>query len=406
MSSAAPASASASAATAPVPLAVPDGVLDRLRAALEAEAGTLVDLSHALHADPETAWHEHRSVRRIGQVLTAGGFTVEAGVAELPTAFTARAGRDRARTHIGLVAEYDALPGLGHACGHNVIAAAAVGAALALREVLDELDLRVTVVGTPAEEGGGGKLPLLDAGVFDGLDAAMMIHPGTEDRAWAAPFAVAHFDVTYVGRASHAAAYPTLGINAADAFVIAQTAIGLLRQQLPEDTRVHGIVTEAGTAPNAIPGRATGSWYVRARSLEQLEELYAAVCRCFEAGALATGCAVEIEETSGRYADLVNDEELLATFCAATAGTGRALDPADRARTGMNTASTDMGNVSHVVRAIHPYLGIDSLPAVNHQAEFADAAVTPAADRAILDGALGMAGTAAALAASRRRRTL
>lgn len=389
------------AADAPAPLAVPDGVLERLRAAVEAEASVLTGLSHALHADPETKWQEHRAVRRIGQTLEAGGFTVRTGTAGLPTAFTAAAGRLGAHTHVGLVAEYDALPGLGHACGHNIIAAAAVGAGLALRDLLDELDLRITVVGTPGEEGGGGKLPLLEAGVFADMDAAMMIHPGPEDRAWAAPFAVAHFDVTYHGRASHAAAYPTLGINAADAFVVAQTAIGLLRQQLPGDTRVHGIVTEAGTAPNAIPGLAKGSWYARARSLDELEELYGAVRRCFEAGALATGCALEISETSGRYADLVNDEELLATFCQVAGGTGRALDPRDRTRTGMNTASTDMGNVSHVVRAIHPYLGIDSAPAVNHQAEFADAAVTPAADRAILDGALGLAGTAAALAASR-----
>jgi metal-dependent amidase/aminoacylase/carboxypeptidase family protein len=238
--------------------------------------------------------------------------------------------------------------------------------------------------------------------VFAGLDAAMMIHPGPEDRAWARPFAVAHFDVRYTGKSAHAAAYPWLGVNAADAFVVAQTAIGLLRQQLREDTRVHGIVTEAGTAPNAIPGSAAGRWYVRAGTLDQLDEIAGRVSRCFEAGALATGCTLEITETTARYADFRNDEALLRTFAAHSARLGRDLRAHDASRAGMNAASTDMGNVSHVVPSIHPYLSIGSLPAVNHQPEFADAAVTPAADQAILDGATALACTAAALAWSRR----
>ncbi|MGO3153507.1 MAG: M20 family metallopeptidase [Galactobacter sp.] len=375
--------------------------LQRIRAIVESQADTLFALAKDLYEHPETAWNEVRSSAAVAAPLAEAGFQVSTGVADLPTAFTATAGPEDAATRVGIVAEYDSLPGLGHACGHNLISAAAVGAALGAEPLLQEAGLQLSVIGTPAEEGGGGKIPMIEAGVFDGLDAAMMIHPGPDDRAWAAPFAVAHFDVTYKGKATHAAAYPWLGVNAADAFTVAQVAIGLLRQQLPAGTRVHGIVTGAGTAPNAIPDTATGKWYVRADSLDELETLYQRVVACFEAGATATGCELTIEETSGRYADFITDEELLATFVDASAQLGRDLHPEDRSRTGMNSASTDMGNVSYVVPAIHPYLGIDSAPAVNHQAEFADATMTDAARRAVLDGAVALAATAVSLARAR-----
>ncbi|MGO1319314.1 MAG: M20 family metallopeptidase [Galactobacter sp.] len=385
--------------TTPAPLDPAD--LQRIRATVESQADLLYALAQDLYEHPETAWTEVRSSAAVAAPLADAGFRVVAGVADLPTAFTATAGPADAATRVGIVAEYDSLPGLGHACGHNLISAAAVGAALGAVPLLEEAGLSLSVIGTPAEEGGGGKIPMIEAGVFDGLDAAMMIHPGPDDRAWAAPFAVAHFDVTYKGKATHAAAYPWLGVNAADAFTVAQVAIGLLRQQLPSGTRVHGIVTSAGTAPNAIPETATGKWYVRADSLDELETLYQRVVACFEAGATATGCELRIEETSGRYADFVTDEELLATFVDASAQLGRDLHPEDRTRTGMNSASTDMGNVSYVVPAIHPYLGIDSAPAVNHQAEFADATMTDAARRAVVDGAVALAATAVSLARAR-----
>ena len=360
-------------------------------ARVEAARGRILGVSHALHACPEPGWQEHRSVALIGEALTRAGLELEAGTAGLPTAFTAGAGSGE--RVVALVAEYDALAGLGHACGHNVIAAAAVGAALALAPVADELGITVRVLGTPAEEGGGGKIVMLEQGVFDDVDLALMIHPGPADSAYARPRAVAHFDVEYTGHEAHAAAYPQLGVNAADAFTVAQVAIGLLRQQLPDDVRVHGMVREAGTAPNAIPGSAIGSWYVRAADLEQLDALFPRIAACFEAGALATGCAMRITETSGRYAEFRNDERLLAAFVANAAALGRDMDADELRPGGMNTASTDMGNVSRVVRAIHPYLGINSLPAVNHQAAFADAAATPAADRAALDGAILLAQT-------------
>ncbi|GAB3849032.1 M20 family metallopeptidase [Nesterenkonia populi] len=352
----------------------------------------LLGLSHDLHAHPEIRWEEHRSVEAITELLAQHSFSIQRTLGGLPTAFRARAGSGSRR--IALIAEYDALEGLGHACGHNIIASASVGAALALAPLAARLDAQIEVVGTPAEEGGGGKIYLLDQGVFDGLDAAMMIHPGPDDALWARPFAVSHFDVQYSGRAAHAAAYPERGVNAADAMTVAQVAIGLLRQQLPSSVRVHGIVRNAGTAPNAIPEHAAASWYVRASGLEELDAAFDQVRACFEAGAMATGCKLTLTETSPRYSEFDNDAELADCFRANAERLGRDMDPSEKNRRGINMASTDMGNVSQRTRAIHPYLSIGSLPAVNHQKEFAAAAVTPAADRAVLDGATILASTA------------
>lgn len=364
----------------------------RIDETVAANRDALVAVSRHLHENPEIRWQEHASVTYLAEQLRVSGFEVEIGAGGLETAFVARRGTG-SRT-VAFVAEYDALEGLGHACGHNVIAASALGAGIALAEVAEHLDATVLVVGTPAEEGGGGKIPMVDAGVFDDVEFAMMIHPGPADNAYARPFAVAHFDVEYTGFAAHAAAYPHLGRNASDAFLIGQTAIGLLRQQLPQTVRVHGIVREAGTAPNAIPDRARGSWYVRASSMGELEATFERVARCFEAGAIATGCSWQLTETSPRYDVFRNDEPLIAAFAANAAERGRDMDLAEAGAGGMNTASTDMGNVSQRVRAIHPYLSIDSLPAVNHQAEFADASITEAADRALVDGAILLAQTA------------
>ncbi|MCR2764264.1 M20 family metallopeptidase [Microbacterium sp. zg.B48] len=351
-----------------------------------ARGESLIALSHTVHALAEPAWVEHESSALLQRWLAGEGFAVEAGQAGLPTAFVASRPGDG--PHIAFMAEYDALVGLGHACGHNIIAAAACGAAAALAAVAPHL--RVSVIGTPAEEGGGGKILMKDAGVFDDVDFGLMIHPGPTNFLYARPYAVAHLRIAYRGRGSHAAAYPERGRNAADAFIVAQVAIGLLRQQLPDATRVHGIVTEAGTAANAIPESSVGNWYVRGRTLEELGPLVERVLDCFRAGALATGCELEVRETSPRYAEFRNDEPMAAAFDRNARALGRTFD---RGTSGMNTASTDMGNVSQLVRAIHPYIGIDT-DAVNHQAQFADAAVTQNADRAVLDGAILLAQTA------------
>ncbi|WP_295121927.1 M20 family metallopeptidase [uncultured Leifsonia sp.] len=362
---------------------------ERVRELVDGDLPRLVALSEALHADPETAWDEHRSAARLCDALADRGLAVTPRYLGFETAFLATAGSGPVR--IGVCAEYDALPGLGHACGHNLIAAIAVGVASALAPVADRLGITLEVYGTPAEEGGGGKIELLDRGAFAGLDLAVMAHPGPVDVAEARPFAVAHTHVRYDGKAAHAGAYPEEGVNANDAFVVAQVAIGLLRQQLPHSARVHGIQTVGGQAPNAIPDRTEGRWYVRAETLAELAGIEEKVNRCFEAGALASGAALTITPESKPYSEFRNDERALAFYRANAGALGRVFDTSGSGA--MNRASTDMGNVSQVVPAIHPYIGVNSLPATNHQPEFAAACVGPHAEKALRDAAVALAQT-------------
>jgi len=375
----------------------------RARTAAQDRAATLIELSHHIHATPELAFQEFKSSRLVADALTRCGFDVAMGACGLPTAFTAQ--RGSGSLHVGICAEYDALPGIGHACGHNVIAAASVGAAIALAEVADDLDRTVHVLGTPAEEDGGGKILMLEQGAFDGLHFAMMVHPAPFDVAAPRLIAASTFDVRYRGRAAHASAFPELGVNAADALTVAQVAIGLLRQHLPSDDRVHGIVTHGGEAPNIVPAQTAARFTIRSATAEQLETLRARIVPCFEAGALATGASLEIESGSRPYAEVVHDRELATLYRRHAVGLGRTFvdsGPAvERA-----AASTDMGNVSRALPSLHPLIGIDSFPAVNHQPEFTAHCVRPPADRAIVDGAIAMALTAidAATTASIRTR--
>lgn len=368
-----------------------DAAKKRAADTVAGDAERLIRLSEQLHAHPETAWQEHRSARWVAESLEEAGFTITPAYLGLDTAFLATSGSGPFR--LGLCAEYDALPGLGHACGHNLIAAITAGAARALAPLADAAGLTIEVYGTPAEEGGGGKIELLERGAFAGLDLAMMAHPAPVDVAEAEPFAVSHSHVSFQGKASHAAAYPEQGVNAADAFTIAQVAIGLLRQQLPHTVRVHGVLTNGGEAPNAIPARTEGRWYVRAEDSEQLAETEQKVWRCFEAGALATGSSLEITPESKPYAEFRTYRPALDAYVRNAEELGRTFgrDPVARR---MNRASTDMGNVSQLVPAIHPYVGIGSLPALNHQPEFAAHCVGGDAEKALLDAATALAWTA------------
>lgn len=357
----------------------------------------IVALSNRLHADPELGWQEYRSSAAVAAVLAAHGFEVEQPYLGLDTAFRARFGSGEFT--VGFLAEYDALPGLGHACGHNLISAMSVGGALGLAAVADDLGVSVEVIGTPAEEGGGGKIELLDRGAFRNLDFALMAHPAPVDVAEARPFAVAHWHVQFDGKAAHAAAYPERGVNANDAFLIAQLAISLLRQQLPASVRVHGVQTRGGEAPNAIPERTEGRWYVRAETMDQLLELEEKVLKCFEAGALATGAKLTVTPESARYAEMRTDEPALELYRANAVALGRDFNVSPEAAT-MNRASTDMGNVSQVVNAIHPYIGVGGT-ASNHQLEFAAACVGETAEQTLRDGALALAWTALDVALAR-----
>jgi len=368
------------------------------RARFEHAREQLVALSHRIHARPELAFEEEHAATACAEVLDAAGFQVTRGVCDLPTAFVARAGSGP--LHVAFCAEYDSLPGIGHACGHNIIAAASLGAGIAAARVADDVGLTVTVIGTPAEESGGGKILLLERGAFAGVHAAMMVHPAPVDAVEPTMLAWSHFTVHYTGRAAHASAFPELGVNAADALTIAQTAIGLLRQHIRQTDRVHGIVTDGGDAPNIVPAHAAASYVVRARTVPDLDEIRAKVLRCFEAGSLATGASLEIRPIGPNYADVVHDGALAAVYRRNAEALGRSF-PDLRALLERAPGSTDMGTISHALPSIHPIIGIDSLPAVNHQPEFAGHCVTPAADRAIADGAVALAWTAIDVARDR-----
>lgn len=354
---------------------------------IEQARGELLALSHAIHGFSETAFDEVRSAARVAEALDRAGFSVETGYAGIPTAVRAVAGSGPLR--VVICAEYDALPGIGHACGHNVISAAAVGAGLGLAEVAGDIGLEVTVLGTPAEEAGGGKVLLLEAGAFDSAHAAMMVHPAPFDVAAPPVVAIEWLEVSYKGKEAHASAFPEQGVNAADALVVAQVAIGLLRQHLNSTDRVHGIVTEAGTAANIIPALGKASYMVRTPHVDQLEALRRRVEACFQAGALATGAELTLDRPNPPYSHLEHHGGLAKRYRRNAERLGRSFYDGP-----VPPVSTDMGNVSLEVPTIHPFIGIESLPAVNHQPGFTDAAARPPADQAVVDGAVAMAWTA------------
>jgi amidohydrolase len=351
----------------------------------------LVALSHSVHSTPELCFEENRSAHAVADALRAGGLTVDEGVYDLPTALESRSGEGD--LVIAICAEYDALPEVGHACGHNIIAASAVGAGLALAAVADQIGLQVRVLGTPAEEGGGGKIFMLERGAFNGVHAAMMIHPWPVERLTGACLAVAHFDVHFGGKEAHASAAPWEGVNALDAMTIAQVSLGLLRQQLPPGDQVHGVITRGGSAANVIPAAVTGRYMARSRTIDGLRALEPRIRACFEAGALATGCTVTYEKLSPDYSHMEADPDLVAAYRTNAQSLGRTFE-ADDADAPLPTFSTDMANISLAVPTIHPLVGIETGGAVNHQHEFAAACITASADAAVRDGALALAWTA------------
>ncbi len=364
---------------------------DAAAAVVDRHLDQLVSLSHSVHSTPELCFHETASAHAVAESMRAGGLQVHEGVYDLPTALESRAGDGE--LVVAVCAEYDALPGVGHACGHNIIAATAVGAGLALAAVADELGLTVRVLGTPAEEGGGGKVLMLERGAFAGVHAAMMVHPWPTERLTGTCLAVAHYDVSYSGREAHASAAPWQGVNAQDALTVAQVAIALLRQQLPPGDQVHGVVTQSPGAANVIPAAVTARYMVRSPTARGLAALRPRVDACFEAGALATGCSVRYEELSPVYSHMEADPVLLQAYRANAEALGRHFE-ADDDGAPPPTFSTDMANVSLAVPTIHPLIGIETHGAVNHQHEFAAACITPSADAAVRDGAVALAWTA------------
>jgi amidohydrolase len=376
--------------------------VDRKQTAAErfyAVESELIEISHWMYENPEIAFEEFNTSSRLVDFLRGHGFEVEFPSFGLDTAFAARAGQSG--PEVVICAEYDALPEVGHACGHNIIAAAALGAGVALLDAADELGFQIRVQGTPAEEAYGGKVDLITKGAFAGVALSMMIHPSPADTVDPNFLGVAHLDVEFTGKESHAAFAPQLGINALDAAVQAYVNVSTLRQALYPTDKVHGVIEYGGGAPNVIPAYTRMSWYVRAATKERLDTVYEKVVACFAAAAAATGCSYEITERGHTYSDLISDPLLVSLYLRNSEALGRPmgrgadLDPS-------SAGSTDMGNVSHEVPSIHPMIGIKSDPWVNHQKEFAAATILPPGDAAIRDGALAMAYTVIDVATGNR----
>jgi len=366
-----------------------DGLKARACAAIDEQAGALVALSLRIHDHPELAFEETQATAWLAEYLRGRRFDVTAGIAGLPTAFRAVAGAGSPA--VAILAEYDALPGIGHGCGHNIIATAAAGAGAGVRAVIDELGGSVVVIGTPAEEVYAGKAIMIRAGAFDGLDAAIMTHPGTRDTVIAKALACAELKVEYHGREAHAAAQPERGVNALEAMIIAYNAINSLRQHIRRTARVHGVITDGGEAPNIVPGHSAASFLVRAEDDVYLEELKRRVADCFEAGAKATGARLELTWNEHQYSAMNTNAVIGRAHRKNLAALGRDVPEVEVARP---MGSTDMGNVSKVVPAIHPSIAIAPGDVNSHSPEFAVYAASDSGKRAVIDGAKALAMTA------------
>jgi amidohydrolase len=369
-----------------------DDALARIDANLEQERAALLDLSHRIHAHPEVRFEEVQAAAWLTEALEERGFEVARGVGGLPTAFRARMeGRGPGPT-VAVLSEYDALPGLGHACGHNVIATMGVGAGFALAPLMSELDGTLLVLGTPAEEGGGGKVTMLEAGAFDGVDAAIMIHPYKSSHPSMGTLAATRWDVSFRGVPAHAAMAPHLGRNALDAVRLAFAGIDALRQQVRDDVRIHAIVTDGGAAANIIP--ETAAMNAIARSMDGaylFDELVPRLEDVFRGAAMMTGTEVEITPSALPYREIAPNAPLEEAFTRHATRRGRTVTPYDMAD---GTGSTDMGNVSQVVPGLHGMLDIDDA-ALPHTEAFEVAAGSPRGDATVIDGAAVLAGVAA-----------
>jgi amidohydrolase len=370
----------------------PEALRDRVRAEVEGTADELVALSHDIHAHPELGFEEHHAAAATARLLEQHGHTAEVGRWGLDTAVHARAGTGRPR--VAVLAEYDALPGIGHACGHNVICATAVGAFLAAAALVGEVGGSVELIGCPAEEGGGGKEYIARAGGFDDIDAALMLHPFGADVAEHMWLGVRTVDVTFHGQSAHAAAMPHLGRNALDAAVSAYLGMAQVRQHMLPGDRLHGIITDGGQKPNIVPERAALAFFLRSADAAGLAELSAKAKAVFEGAALATGTRAEIAwDPCPVYLPVRNNGTLAARYAENLLPRGRKVLPEGVVPREL-TGSTDMGNVCVRVPGIHPLLAIAPPTVTIHSPEFTTWAASERADTATVDGAFGLAATA------------
>ncbi|NLE43133.1 MAG: M20 family metallopeptidase [Chloroflexi bacterium] len=352
----------------------------------------LISISDEIHRNPEVGFREFKAASLLTRTLRDRGFLIDEGVASMETAFVARFDSRAPGPVIAFLAEYDALEGLGHACGHNLIAASALGAGIAAASALSELDGSILVIGTPAEESGGGKVLMVEAGVFEQVDVALMVHPSTESGTFKPSLSCYQVELEFRGKSAHAAVSPDAGVNALDAIILTFSSLNAMRQHLRDDARIHGIITHGGDMPNVVPDYAAAQFYVRASDTAYTEVVFDRLIACAEGAARATGARLEYREYGPRYeARLPN--RVLAELMAANM---RALDLelTDWSTQRIRMGSSDIGNVSQVIPALHPYIDIGS-PEVkaSHTVEFREAAASPRAHVALLDAAKALAMT-------------
>jgi amidohydrolase len=359
---------------------------ERARLGVTEAAEELIDVSQRIHANPELAFQENQAAALLSERLEAHGFQVERNACGLETAF--RASWGEGPVTIAYLCEYDALPEIGHACGHNLIATAGLGAAYGLKAALSPSQVRLLVVGTPAEEGGGGKVIMLERGAFEGVDVALIAHPSPADIDMPPMYGVQGLEAEYRGRAAHASFAPEMGINALDGLITAYQAIAQLRQHIRRDARIHGIITYGGSAPNVVPDRAVGHFLVRALRPSYLDELTEKVQRCFEAGAAASGATLEVRPTERLYLPMRNNTSLAGAYRANAESVGRTFVDIKIDSTG----SSDMGNISQEMPSIHPMFGVGAM-AFNHTPGFTDVCATDAAHASMVQVAQAMAMT-------------
>ena len=372
---------------------------ERLKTSVVGEIDTrcqqLSELSLKIHANPEIAFQEVKSATWLTEYLKENGFSIEQGICGLSTAF--RASYGQGKPAIAILAEYDALPKLGHACGHNIIATSAVGAGIAAKLAVDKFGGTILVIGTPGEEMEGGKVFMVDRGAFDGVDVAMMMHPGVRNTATIHGLACQSLEVEYFGKPAHAAARPAEGINALEAMIQSFTAINSLRQHIKSSARIHGIITDGGEAANVVPAHSAGYFIVRAEDDDYLDELKQKVINCFTGAATASGARLEYKWGEVRYSSLRNNLTLAQLFRRNIQSLGRKMPLSDPR---VSFGSTDMGNVSQLVPGIHPMIAIAPVNVLGHSPEFASAAASEKGTLGLLDAAKALAMTVVDLVAN------
>ncbi len=362
---------------------------------IDAHHHQLSELSLKIHANPELGFHEVKAADWLTRYLEENSFSIERGICELPTAFKASYGQGKPA--IAILAEYDALPSLGHACGHNLIAACAVGAGVASKPAIDQFGGSILVIGTPAEELYGGKIMMADRGAFNDMDVAMIVHPGTSDIATTQALACQTLDIEFFGRAAHAAAQPEAGINALEAMLQSFAAINSLRQHIKSTARIHGIITDGGEAANIVPAHSAGNFIVRAEEDDYLDKLKQRVINCFIGAATASGARLEYKWGDTRYAPMRNNIPLAQLFTQNMESLERrvAISEPDS-----GFGSTDMGNVSQLVPSIHPFVAIAEKEILIHSPQFASAAASERGIEGMLDATKALAMTVVDLLAN------